>query len=192
MGRVDPRPSPCSQGIAPGCGKRGAPQTRSAEQCSRAQGSRCATRQSSGITEGGSRGQTLDPSQRSMANCVSLVACRPAGSRDYRLSLKMAKEKIMGKRLPPVHPGEVLRQDFLIPMKLSAYAVAKAVGVPRTRIERLVREETPVTADTALRLARYFGTTASFWMGLQAQYDLERAVDDLGKKLNRIEPLRAA
>src|SRR6266704_3685574 len=65
-------------------------------------------------------------------------------------------------------------------------------GVPRTRIERLVREETPVTADTALRLARYFGTTASFWMGLQAQYDLERAVDDLGKKLKRIEPLRAA
>jgi len=98
----------------------------------------------------------------------------------------------MGKRLPPVHPGEVLRQDFLIPMKLSAYAVAKAVGVPRTRIERLLREETPVTADTALRLARYFGTSASFWMGMQAQYDLERAADELGKKLDRIEPLRAA
>ena len=98
----------------------------------------------------------------------------------------------MVKKLPPVHPGEVLREDFLRPMKLTVYAVAKAVGVPRTRIERLVREETPVTADTALRLARYFGTTASFWMGLQAQYDLERAVDDLGKKLKRIEPLRAA
>ncbi len=103
----------------------------------------------------------------------------------------------MVKKLPPVHPGEVLREDFLRPMKLTAYAVAKAavakaVGVPRTRIERLVREETPVTADTALRLARYFGTTASFWMGLQAQYDLERAVDDLGKELKRIEPLRAA
>ncbi len=98
----------------------------------------------------------------------------------------------MVKKLPPVHPGEVLREDFLRPMKLTAYAVGKAVGVPRTRIERLVREETPVTADTALRLARYFGTTASFWMGLQAQYDLERAVDDLGKELKRIEPLRAA
>src|SRR6266516_3609477 len=81
----------------------------------------------------------------------------------------------MVKKLPPVHPGEVLREDFLRPMKLTAYAVAKAVGVPRTRIERLVREETPVTADTALRLARYFGTKASFWMGLQAQYDFERA-----------------
>ena len=66
----------------------------------------------------------------------------------------------MGKRLPPVHPGEVLRQDFLIPMKLSAYAVAKAVGVPRTRIERLLREETPVTADTALRLAEAQGDKA--------------------------------
>ncbi len=98
----------------------------------------------------------------------------------------------MVKKLPPVHPGEVLRDDFLRPTKLTAYAVAKAVGVPRTRIERLVREETPVTADTALRLARYFGTTASFWMGLQAQYDLERATDNLGKKLERIEPLRAA
>jgi antitoxin HigA-1 len=98
----------------------------------------------------------------------------------------------MRKKLPPIHPGEVLREDFLGPMQLTAYAVAKAVGVPRTRIERLVREENPVTADTALRLARYFGTSASFWMGLQAQYDLERAADQLGKKLDRIDPLRAA
>src|SRR5947209_6124798 len=98
----------------------------------------------------------------------------------------------MAKRLPPIHAGEVLREDFLLPMKLTAYSVARACGVPRTRIERLVREETPVTADTALRLARYFGTTPQFWMGLQAQYDLERAVDDLGKELKRIEPLRAA
>jgi addiction module HigA family antidote len=98
----------------------------------------------------------------------------------------------MGKKLPPIHPGEVLREDFLGPMQLTAYAVAKAVDVPRTRIERLVREENPVTADTALRLARYFGTSASFWMGLQAQYDLERTADQLGKKLDRIDPLRAA
>src|SRR5712691_3363319 len=95
-------------------------------------------------------------------------------------------------KLAPVHPGKVLREDFLGPMNLSAYVVARACGVPRTRIERLVREQTPVTADSALRLAKYFGTTAAFWMGLQAQYDLERAVDDLGKKLKRIEPLRAA
>src|SRR5436309_15440927 len=98
----------------------------------------------------------------------------------------------MARKLPPIHPGEVLREEFLGPMRLSPYAVAKAVGVPRTRIERLVREETPVTADTALRLGRYFGMSASFWMGIQAQYDLERASDDLGQELNRIEPVRAA
>jgi antitoxin HigA-1 len=95
----------------------------------------------------------------------------------------------MTKRLAPVHPGEVLREDFLVPMGLTAYAVARAVGVPRTRIERLVREETPVTADTALRLARYLRTTPAFWMGLQAQYDLERAEDAAAKELRKIEPV---
>jgi addiction module HigA family antidote len=94
------------------------------------------------------------------------------------------------KRLPPVHPGEVLREDFLKPMRLTAYAVAQACGIPRTRIERLAREETPVTADTALRLARYFGTTASFWMGMQTQYDLERAQDELTGELKRIAPVK--
>ena len=78
----------------------------------------------------------------------------------------------MSRRLPPIHPGEVLREEFLVPMELSPFAVARAIGVPRTRIERLAREETPVTADTALRLAKYFGTTAAFWMGMQAQHDL--------------------
>jgi addiction module HigA family antidote len=68
----------------------------------------------------------------------------------------------MSRRLPPIHPGEVLREEFLIPMSLSPFAVARAIGVPRTRIERLAREERPVTADTALRLAKYFGTTAAF------------------------------
>ena len=78
----------------------------------------------------------------------------------------------MAKRLPPVHPGDVLREEFLLPMKLTPYALAQACGVPRTRIERLAREETPVTADTALRLARYFGTTPEFWMNLQTACDL--------------------
>jgi antitoxin HigA-1 len=99
---------------------------------------------------------------------------------------------MMAKKLAPVHPGEVLREEFLLPMKLSPYAVARAIGVPRTRIERLVREETPVTADTALRLAKYFGTTASFWMGLQAQHDLEQAEDALTRELRKIEPVRAS
>src|SRR5947209_9563454 len=66
---------------------------------------------------------------------------------------------LKSKRLPPIHPGEVLPEEFLTPMKLTPYALAKACGVPRTRIERLAREETPVTADTALRLPRYFGST---------------------------------
>ena len=96
----------------------------------------------------------------------------------------------MAKRLPPIHPGEVLREDFLLPMKLSPYAVARACGVPRTRIERLAREETPVTADTALRLSRYFGTTPQFWMGMQTQYDLERAEDAVKAEIKRIAPMK--
>ncbi len=91
-------------------------------------------------------------------------------------------------RLAPIHPGEVLREEFLSPFSLSRRGVARACGVPRTRIERLAREETPVTADTALRLSRYFGTTPAFWMGMQAQFDLERAEDDLGGDLKKIVP----
>ncbi|HEV7867308.1 MAG TPA: HigA family addiction module antitoxin [Chthoniobacteraceae bacterium] len=123
-----------------------------------------------------------------MADRISLDGCRSGRGRDRGLPLEGEDE--VAKRLPPVHPGEVLREEFLLPMRLSAYAVARACGVPRTRIERLAREETPVTADTALRLARYFGTTPEFWMGMQAQHDLERAEDDVAAELRRIEPLR--
>lgn len=96
----------------------------------------------------------------------------------------------MAKKLAPVHPGEILREDFLAPMRLTPYAVARACGVPRTRIERLAREETAVTADTALRLARYFGTTPAFWMNLQAQYDLECAQNEAAADISRIKPAR--
>src|ERR1017187_7921306 len=96
----------------------------------------------------------------------------------------------MAKRLPPVHPGAVLYEEFLVPMKLTPYALAQACDFPRTRIERLAREETPITADTALRLARYFGTTPAFWMGIQAQYELERAQDGLATELKRISPVK--
>ena len=75
-------------------------------------------------------------------------------------------------------------------MELTPYAVAQACGVPRTRIERLVREETPVTADTALRLGKYFGTTPSFWMNLQARYDLEVAEDATAADIRRIKPMK--
>ncbi len=94
------------------------------------------------------------------------------------------------KRLAPVHPGEVLREDFLLPLELSPYAVARACGVPRTRIERIARERAPITADSALRLARFFGTTPAFWMNIQAQFDLESAADDLAADIARIEPLK--
>ena len=94
--------------------------------------------------------------------------------------------------MPPVHPGEILAEDFLKPLDLTAYAVAKACGVPRTRIERLAREETPVTADTALRLGRYFDTTPQFWLNLQSRFDLETAARATVKDIARIAPLRPA
>jgi addiction module HigA family antidote len=92
------------------------------------------------------------------------------------------------RQLAPLHVGEVLREEFLSPLKLSPYSVAKVLGVPRTRIERLVREETALTADTALRLSRYFGTTAEFWMNLQSGYELDRAKRALASKLEKIAP----
>lgn len=98
----------------------------------------------------------------------------------------------MSKKLAPVHPGEVLREEFLKPLDLTAYAVAAALRVPRTRIERLAREETPVTADTALRLGKYFNTSAAFWMNMQAQYDLETAEDEIAPEIDKISRFHAA
>lgn len=92
---------------------------------------------------------------------------------------------------PPVHPGEILREEFLSPMTLTPYGLAKALGVPRTRIERLVREEASVTPDTALRLGRYFSTSAEFWMNLQTAFDLTRAESQAHSQIKAIAP-RAA
>lgn len=80
-----------------------------------------------------------------------------------------------GDKLAPLHPGEMLREEFMIPLGLSAYALAKAMRVPRTRVERLVREETSITPDTALRLSRAIGWSPAMWLGLQQDYDLEVA-----------------
>ena len=88
--------------------------------------------------------------------------------------------------MAPMHPGEVLREEFLAPLNLTPYAVAKSLGVPRTRIERLVKEDTPVTADTALRLGKFFGTSAAFWINLQSQYDLELARKQIEPELEKI------
>ena len=98
----------------------------------------------------------------------------------------------MAKKLAPVHPGEVLREEFLKPMNLTSYAVAAALDVPRTRIERLAREETPVTADTALRLGKFFKTTPAFWMNIQAQYDLETAKDKIAPQIKKIAAYEVA
>ena len=88
-------------------------------------------------------------------------------------------------RLPPIHPGEVLREEFLAPLGMSAHELALALRVPATRISDIVNEKRGITADTALRLSRYFGTTARFWLNLQASYALEVAEDRLGKAVVR-------
>jgi addiction module HigA family antidote len=100
----------------------------------------------------------------------------------------------MTKKVPPMHPGEVLREEFLEPLELTPYALARALGVPRTRVERIAREETAITADTAHRLGRFFGTTPQFWLNLQTEYDLRRVAVELSKALETIKPmdLRAA
>lgn len=91
--------------------------------------------------------------------------------------------------LPPMHPGEVLREEFLIPLGLSAGTVAKACGVPRTRIERVAAEEVGISADTAMRLGRYFGTSPEFWLNLQRRFELDTLERDVGAEIARIVPL---
>lgn len=97
------------------------------------------------------------------------------------------------KKLTPVHPGEVLMADFLEPLGLSQYRVAKALSVPARRINEIVLGKRAVTADTALRLARFFGTSDRFWLNLQAAYDLDVERDRLAGRLQReVEVLRRA
>jgi addiction module HigA family antidote len=89
------------------------------------------------------------------------------------------------KKLAPIHPGEILQQEFLVPFGISQYRLAKDTSVPPRRINEIVRGQRSVSADTALRLARYFGTSERFWLNLQAHYDLENEKDRLGKRLER-------
>lgn len=89
-------------------------------------------------------------------------------------------------KLPPIHPGEILNEEFLGPMKLTQYRLAKAIGVDPRRIHAIVHGERSITAETALLLARFFGNSPSFWMGLQTQYDLEVAQDRLSARLDKI------
>lgn len=91
---------------------------------------------------------------------------------------------------PPIHPGEILREEFLEPLKLKPYTLARRLDTSRARMERLVREEVPVTVDTALRLSRFFGTTPEFWLNLQQMYDLTVAEAASAETLAGIEPLQ--
>lgn len=96
----------------------------------------------------------------------------------------------MGLMTNPCHPGEILKHEFLEPLGVSAIGLAKAIGVPRTRIERLVKEQTGVTPDTALRLSKALGTTPEFWIDMQANFDMASARGSVD--LSDIEPLAAA
>ena len=88
-------------------------------------------------------------------------------------------------KLAPVHPGEILLEEFLVPLGITQYRLAKDISVPARRINEIVHGGRDITADTALRLARYFGTSERFWLNLQARYDVEREKDRLGKRLDR-------
>lgn len=98
----------------------------------------------------------------------------------------------MSSILPPVHPGEILREEYLAPLGMSAGALARRLHVPRTRIERLAGEQTSMTPDTALRLAKFFRTTPEFWMNMQASFDLKKEASALEGELAAIDALAAA
>ena len=100
----------------------------------------------------------------------------------------MAEKKIM----TPVHPGELLREEFLTPLGITPYRLAKDIGVPAQRIHELVHERRGVSADTALRLSRYFGMSEGYWMNAQKHYELEVEKDRLDAELEGIRPLAAA
>ena len=90
------------------------------------------------------------------------------------------------ENLPPIHPGEILNEEFLQPMNVTQYRLAKSIGVDARRIHAIVHGERSITAETALLLSRFFGNSAAFWMGLQSQYDLESAEDRIADRLDMV------
>ena len=98
----------------------------------------------------------------------------------------------MPKTMNPIHPGEILLEEFLEPLNLSQNRLANAIGVPPRRINEIVLGKRRITADTALRMSRYFGTSERFWMNLQSRFDLELERDRIGKDLEHITPLIAS
>ena len=96
-------------------------------------------------------------------------------------------------KMRPIHPGEIIREEYLAPLNMTAHALAIELRVPAPRINDIVRERRAVTPDTALRLARYFGTTAQFWLNLQSSFDLKQTEIELGRKIQReVRPLQMA
>jgi addiction module HigA family antidote len=104
----------------------------------------------------------------------------------------MKKQTVMRKKMPPIHPGEILLLEFLEPMRLSQYALAKATSVPARRINEIVLGKRAISADTAMRLGRYFGMEPQFWLNLQSRFDLDTAADRLGNRLDQEVKPRAA
>lgn len=97
----------------------------------------------------------------------------------------------MSKKLPNIHPGEILNEEFLKPMSISAYRLSKETFIPQTRISLILKGKRRITADTALRLAKFFGTSAKFWLGLQDDYDLEEELNQNSNELNQINQYAA-
>lgn len=95
------------------------------------------------------------------------------------------------EKLPNIHPGEVLQEEFLIPLNISAYKLAKETNIPQTRVSEIIKGNRRITADTALRLSHFFGNSAKFWLGLQDDFDLEAELDEKKEELNHIKPYAA-
>lgn len=93
------------------------------------------------------------------------------------------------KKLKNIHPGEILQEEFLIPLEVSAYRLSKDIGIPQTRISEIVKCNRRITADTALRLSKYFGNSAKFWLGLQDDFDIEEERNQKKTELNSIKQL---
>ena len=94
-------------------------------------------------------------------------------------------------KLANVHPGEILLEEFLKPMEITAYRLSKSIGIPQTRTSQIIKGKRGITADTALRFAKYFGTSPKFWLGLQDDYDLEEQTNKLQNELNEIQTLNS-
>jgi antitoxin HigA-1 len=127
-----------------------------------------------------------------MINGGSVLSGKAVTHLVLKLLITIRRSQMMSK-LTPIHPGEVLMEEFLKPMDLSQNRLAIDIGVDGRRINEIVQGKRAISADTALRLSRFFGNSAQFWMGLQTQYDLDIAEDQLGKRLDReVRPLATA